>query len=305
MEDRAKWGSHATLPSRGLLYGDSLPEGKVICSPWVGDEEEMLATVGPGQGEFVINALIAQSVFDGDGERIQGLHPADFLIGDRVYLMQVGRCVTHGAAHQFDLDCMVCRKPFSATVNVPDDLQIVSLPDGFTEPFFYTADFSKVRFECRLLRGRDLIAMQEFRDKHATAAVPQQRGPMRGPRQAPSAVSGDVAVITKRDPSHWYRLVRQVVAIEFPESLPQFIEIYGQRLVNDGTPETEQRFIQLFRMMVSGDTNGLRNFLDETDCGPNTLREFQCPRCKYTFDATIPGGAEFFRPRARTGVANF
>lgn len=297
MELRAQFGSPAQLPSRGLLYGSSILDGRVIVAPMVGDDEEMVATSGAGMGEYVVNSLIANCVFDQNGEHIRDLSPADFLLGDRVYLMQVLRCVTHGAAYQFDLDCMACRRSFSTTVKVPDELEIVWLKDNFVEPFDFTAPFSKFRFELRLRRGRDAIAIDEFADRDKE----RQKRAAGGQSLTPGSTT-EVQIV-KRDPTYWYKIVRCILAIDIPEKHP-LVQSLGQRLINDGTPETEEKIIQLLRMMHSGDTNGLRNHIDANDCGVDPVKEFKCPRCDYTFVAGVPGGAAFFRPRSRTGVAN-
>lgn len=282
MEDRALMASPATLPSKGLLYDGAIPGGRVLVAPIAGAEERMIATAGAGVSDTVVDTLIGRCVFDEKGDSIK-LAPQEYLLGDRIFLMQVIRCVTHGSGFSFEVDCPSCRKPFVTQLNLPDDLETYWLDDNATEPFAFSAPFSKINFSLRLLRGRDATAVSEYAAKHKRAMA---QNPQLG------------------DPAYFYRLVRSIVSVDFMKDEAPIAQMMGGReLFNDGSAEVEGKLNRLLEMMHGRDTNALRNAIDDVDPGLQNIVMFKCPVCTLEFKSGIPYDANFFRPSSGPGTS--
>lgn len=185
------------LPSKGVLYGDKLPGGKVVVRPFSTVEEEIIA--GPGGRGNMMYELISRCIDKpSKGKMVFG----DYLIGDVVFLFMMIRVHTYGPEYSFEHPCMHCGKNFAVHVKMPDELGVYVLEDGFEEPFFVDLPVSKQRVGLRLLRVRD--------EKEIESYVESYQGP-------------------SKNPDHTYRLAKHIMSVGDEQiGKDNFRELLGQ-----------------------------------------------------------------------------
>lgn len=135
------------LPSRGLLYGDKLPDGKVhIRKLKVTEEAAIQSSTG---GLDLVNATVGTCV-----KLPEGLNHLDLLITDRLALLIALRVFTFGKTYQFGFRCIGC-----GTQNRSDtDLSSLAdhkAEDGLVEPLTVHLPDANVDVGLRFLRGKD------------------------------------------------------------------------------------------------------------------------------------------------------
>ena len=262
MDDRELLGSPVTLPSLGIPYGI---KSEVTILPTTTKEEKMLTSSGPNSGLSIVDTLIARCV-RGLGE----ISPDQLLTGDRNYLMLAIRAVGFGKEYQYQVDCPSCKQIFLHKVDLPDDVEIVSLKKTFQEPFQVTLPVSGVKLEMRLLRGEDEKAIQKFEEKVYRHVNVQESG----------------------DPSYDFRRARHVVRL---------IKKDGT-VIENNSDEANSQIIAIMQDFVSRDNVAIRNCLSENDCGVDSELQYQCPKCSNIFTKMLPMTIEFFRPGGDRGI---
>jgi len=259
----ALWGSEVELPSRGVPYGTKLPGGTVTVAPMTTLEEKILAASNPQTAIECLNMLIARCVptlKDAD------LAPGDLVSGDRFFALMAIRAVTFGVAYQFQITCEACNLRLKQSINVPDDFEILHLPDDFVEPFEVQLPMSKAVLGLRLLRGTDEVAVAKHLD-HVYKKLDR-------------AALGD--------PAFTYRVMRQVQFIRNADTGGQ---------LDVGTKDFEDKCIKFLDALHANDMRAIRQALADNDCGPDTEVECApCPKCRHINVLPMPYSVEFFRP---------
>jgi hypothetical protein len=145
------------LPSRGYLYGDKLPDGRVYLSPMTIQEERLLLSMGKNRVR-TFSALIDRCL------EAPGMQAQDFCSGDRFFMLLMIRVLSYPQSNEyhFDLDCPACRTRFAHSVNLGDGLRIRQLLPGEGEPFEVMLPMAGKKLGLRYLRGTDEEKIEEF-----------------------------------------------------------------------------------------------------------------------------------------------
>jgi len=135
------------LPSRGLLYGDKLPNGVLELTPLTLADEAKLYDQGTQALDKIDNIIRAHIK--------SPIEPDELLIADRFFVLLVLRIRSHGGTYKINGKCQFCHQQFQHDINVAKEIETYYLEDGFTEPFEYMLPVGRKRLQLRFLRGSD------------------------------------------------------------------------------------------------------------------------------------------------------
>ena len=268
------YASEVQLPSKGFLYGDKIPDGNVCIVPWSAQEQKVLYSDDNRGGLLeILNVLIAASVKIKDEEtgnlKPLPIPPGELLSGDRSYLMIYMRSVSFGSGYQYYATCTDCREKYDGSVDL-NELPILYLPDGFSEPFSVKLPRSQATVSLRLLRGKDEIATMNFAKK-----MRMQLAKVKLQSSSPG------------DPGYTNRLSRMVVSLLTSD---------GQT-ITPTNPLDGQLLIQEFvNHLPALDTIAIENAYQDNDCGVDLFLDLVCPNCRGDQRQVLPLTEEFFRP---------
>lgn len=149
------------LPSKGLLYNGEIPS-TVTMRPMSVNELKML--YGSASTLTALNSVLREVITDTD------INIEDMLLEDKYYLSYQLRILTFGEEYSTDLVCPYCKKQQKMSFNL-SDLEVVDLPDDFSEPInIGRLPKSEDEIEIRLLRVRDSVhilqRVREILDKY-------------------------------------------------------------------------------------------------------------------------------------------
>lgn len=139
------------LPSRGLLYGDLLPDGQVFIRKLRVQEETALQSAATGND--LVNATIPTAC-----KLPAGLNHLDLLMVDRLAILIALRVHTFSASYHYTFGCPHCGTKNKSIYDLRK-LPMNSAKDGLTEPFFADLPDAGVRVGLRFLRGKDEAAI--------------------------------------------------------------------------------------------------------------------------------------------------
>lgn len=147
-----------TLPSKGILYGEKLPDGIVHVRPLTTREEKLLLSSRVRSGQLMYD-IVSGCIRAEDSNKL----PFDqYLVGDVVYLFLMIRTATYGADYTFFPSCKYCGHGMKVDIRVPHDLGIYILEPGFTEPFEVELPVCKRKVGLRLFRISDEKDVQNY-----------------------------------------------------------------------------------------------------------------------------------------------
>lgn len=136
-----------SLPSRGLVYGESIPDKVTIRAMTTKEEKQRLA----GIGLYVIPDIIKACIVEPDNIDVYNMK-----LFDINYLMYKIRIVTYGPMYDLTLRCAHCGHIFNTSINL-DDLPVKEVEDNFKEPFMTSPlPVSKDVIEFKLFSVNDL-----------------------------------------------------------------------------------------------------------------------------------------------------
>lgn len=141
------------LPSRGLFYGSSIPNGKITIKP-MGAKQEKLFSAGANNA----NAIISK-IFD---DCIQSPIPhADLVLGDRMHLLWQLRAISYGDSYAHSFACSNCNKQTTRFQS------IAALPVKWADPkssgkFEVKLPVQGHVLEFRLLTGKDEEKVEQY-----------------------------------------------------------------------------------------------------------------------------------------------
>ena len=147
------------LPSRGLLYGDVLPDGVVNVRPMTMKEEKLLATPRLVRTGKAIDMIFESCVRE-------NLEASKLLSVDRTFLLIWLRGISYGNEYDVQIKCPSCGSSFPETVDL-SELPINYAPDGIAEPFSDVFPRCGQKFLYRLSRGEDEAAVNRHRERMA------------------------------------------------------------------------------------------------------------------------------------------
>lgn len=172
-----------TLPSRGVLYGGQLPEGKVEIRAMTTDEEAIMVS-NKGERIAMLDRIIRNCLVNCPVQLDK------MLDADRTYLLFAIRNLTFGPKYSITIPCAnpACRQTFTVDVNLQTDLRVKQLEDTDEE-------IVEVEMPSGTVLGFHRLTVEEDRDVLEFA---RKRG------GSASAASDP------RDPSYAYRLARHL-----------------------------------------------------------------------------------------------
>ena len=178
-----------TLPSKGMLYGDAIPEGKVTVTAMNVLDEKRLGG-SPKTFEATVSNIISMNV-----------HPMledtdDLLAGDKFFLLLCLRAVSYGPTYNFSITCGNCTSRIHHQVDLPYDLGLEFIDPEFEEPFYVTLPHLRKKVGLRLLRVRDTDSVRKLVN--------------RGRR-------GSNGLAQVGDESYVHRLARSIVSVDGEE----------------------------------------------------------------------------------------
>jgi len=261
------------LPSRGVYYGDKLPDGAVLIRKFTVEEEQILQSQGlDGLTRMARIISLCSKHPEADGKLVH----EDLLITDRMALLIFQRILTFGARYTFGFRCQSCGAQAPAKVNLVEDFDedtpdvlrqriVEKYPEKYegvedvelTEPFEVVLEDvggQPVTLQLRLLRGKD----------EETAFKRAKRQHMRS--------------LDSTDPSYSIRLAAQIVTI------------------NGTLPETLGVAEQFVRGLTATDSARIRIVTEEREPGLDTEVIQNCKSCGFENRVPLQFDLEFFRP---------
>jgi hypothetical protein len=150
-----------TVPSKGLLYGDKMPDGKVAIVPWTIAQEEILIRQAEMGSADLMHQLLRNNVLLPNGMQYE-----DLLTTDRFFLLVQVRCISLLSTMILPSKCPKCNHEHLAQVNlqqmpckVPDEIDILE------EPVELLLPKSKVTVSLRYRRVSDEIQSEKYASK--------------------------------------------------------------------------------------------------------------------------------------------
>ena len=188
------------LPSRGILYGDKLPDGVVHVRRMGTAEESMLFSQGSQGVDRVASVLKLCTRLPA------GLEHPELLLQDRMALMFALRVHTFGPLYKMSFRCAYCKEVVKHSANLIEDLNDKVSKSDVVEPIAVHLPESNKDLTLRFLRGSDEDRIAKFSKRMRMA-------------------SNDAG-----DPSHVYRLALQIVTVNGAELNQQDREAFVRSL---------------------------------------------------------------------------
>ena len=149
--EKSAYQTVVELPSRGFLYGEKLPDGKVSIRTMTTNEEKFIYS-GKGSIPEKMNTLLLRCC-----QLPQGFNPGELLVSDRLFLLIKIRLASFpGIPYSFHVQCENdnCGEQFSHTCDLVE-LPVEYLDEAKEEPFTVDLPVCGRQVGFRMLRGKD------------------------------------------------------------------------------------------------------------------------------------------------------
>lgn len=148
-----------TLPSLGRFYDgtDGPTNGKLHIRPMTGEEEQILATPRFVKKGVAINMIFSRCIKE-------NIKPENLLSADRTYILIYLRGISYGTEYEVEIKDPETERKFTTVIDL-DSLDVESCPADYGPHLVDTLPKSGLTVRYRLSRGRDEIAVQEYREK--------------------------------------------------------------------------------------------------------------------------------------------
>jgi hypothetical protein len=245
------------LPSRGIFYGDKLPNGLCRIRKWTVDELSVLESQGANASEKT-RATVDQCVI-----LPAGLEPGHLLASDRFALLLYQRTYSLSTTtYKYDFKCEHCGKVNRGVLcNMETDFDEKLPQEGAAEPFSVRLPDANAEVTFRLLRGYDEAPIMQ-------AANAEARGGM---------ATGAQAAGVKGDPTRAHRMARQITSVNG----------------NEWAMPDKLAFV---RKLTAGDAARFNIAQDAAEPGIKTTLYPTCKHCGGENETGLPMDLEFFRP---------
>lgn len=252
-----------TLPSRGLLYGGKVPDGKVTIRKLRIDELSMFEAQGDPWDR--VETLMTTCV-----KFPAGFHPSELLASDRFALLIALRNFTLPVKYPVNYSCSGCGAANHIKVDLATSLNVRMAEEADVPADPEKGTPAKVKFaEPIKISLPDCEKVVEFRFLRASDQQQTLQYARRIKQQNPNDIT---------DPSIKHGLARRLVAI-------------------DGVAPANLLYAEQFIGALPGlDAVKIRNTLDAADVGVDTEITADCKACGRTNKVDLPFGEEFFRP---------
>jgi len=147
------------LPSKGLFYGDKLPDGKVRVRPLTTREEKLLISSRAEVRNKLIHTIVSDCIVEEDRKKMPF---NEYLVGDVIYLFIYIRSLTYGPEYMFFPACKYCGKPMRVEIRLPHELGIYKFTEDSKEPFETMLPKSGKQVGLRLLRIGDEKDIEKY-----------------------------------------------------------------------------------------------------------------------------------------------
>jgi len=136
-----------TLPSKGILYQDKMPNGIMKIRAMTVKDKKLIAGFR-GDGTSLIEMLISRMSVECK------VLPEDMLLQDRVFILLQLRAHSYGDRLAFKMTCPSCKNEFDKEISISKDFDIKYLPEDTCEP--YDLELSNgIKFALKFLRAKD------------------------------------------------------------------------------------------------------------------------------------------------------
>lgn len=262
-----------TLPSKGVYYGDSIPDGVVQVRPMSIYTEKILSTLRLAKSGQALDMIFKYCVRFPNEE----FDPMDLLVGDSTFLLFYLRGITFGNLYEFTITCSDedCGHLQQQTFDLNQLASTIKGPSDEEEPFPvklpYLSESTGRDFyvKIRMMRRRDVTTMTS--DKKARKLI--------GPSNA------RINKLSKR-----FRNVQSI------ESLNDVVE-KNLSLVIEEVMGSKDRFKidKLVERMHSSDSGAIRQKLNDYSPGVDTSITVNCNECGNEMKISLPITESFFR----------
>jgi hypothetical protein len=147
------------LPSLGRFYDgtDGPSDGRLHIRPMTGEEEQILATPRFVKRGQAINMIFSKCIQE-------NFKPENLLSVDRTYLLIYLRGISYGTDYEVEIKDPETDRKFTTVLDL-DTLNVERCSNNFGPELTDVLPKTGFHFEYRFSRGRDEIAVQEYREK--------------------------------------------------------------------------------------------------------------------------------------------
>lgn len=148
-----------TLPSMGRFYDgtDGPVNGKLNIRPMTGEEEQILATPRFVKKGIAINMIFSRCIQE-------NIKPENLLSVDRTFILIYLRGISYGTEYEVEIKDPESDRKFTTVIDL-DSLEVENCPADYGPNLMDTLPKTGLSVSYRLSRGRDEIALQEYREK--------------------------------------------------------------------------------------------------------------------------------------------
>lgn len=139
------------LPTNGRLYGPGGPSEVVLRAITTREEKFLLGSSSSKPVDSIVEACIVEP---------KGLKLADLIVPDSNFLLYKLRIHTYGPLYDITTQCPNCRATNQNRVDL-NDFMVYELDDDFQEPFEIELPKCGDTLTCRLMRKRDVEAVED------------------------------------------------------------------------------------------------------------------------------------------------
>lgn len=246
------------VASKGILYGNSFPDGMLHVEPWGTQEERLLISRNIDYDE-TINRLV---------KRLTDcpIPAEDLVLADRQHIFIYMRCLSLGGDYSFYFRCDDCDEKVKHSMDLENDLNVKYAddpellrllgfdgPEDFQEPFEFTLPVQQKKVAWHLLRGKDEARVKKYAQRMTKKHGSDERY------------------------DYVYRAALRIDSVD------------GQELdITDA--------IAFVSSLKGKDALAIRQAVDRVDFGIDTEIEVKCRNCGYPNDLIMPIDKSFFRP---------
>jgi hypothetical protein len=148
-----------TLPSMGRFYDgtDGPTNGVLHIRPMTGEEEQILATPRFVKKGTAINMIFSRCIQE-------NIKPENLLSVDRTFILIYLRGISYGTEYEVEIKDPESDRKFTTVIDL-DTLEVENCPVDYGPTLMDVLPKSNLSVTYRLSRGRDEIALQEYREK--------------------------------------------------------------------------------------------------------------------------------------------
>lgn len=249
------------LPSLGLYYGDSMPEGKLQVRPMGITAEKILSTQRLAASGKSINLMLRKCV-----KFPNGFNPEDLLLGDKNFLFFYIRGITYGPEYNFLYTCT--NKQCGRTSDFEGSLHDVRIK--FADPEIGPSPF-KIELPILSATAKKKVWVKV---KMLTSKQSQE-------------------MINKINTSKRYEDLDATIDEAVSSNIANLIVEAGTEDHSTTDVEKIQKFVE---RMHSNDAKTIDQFIEKITPGIETSIKISCPHCRNEMRTELPITESFFRP---------